>query len=245
MSYRADLEAHIRASYKLIQEYENIVLLTSSPREKASARAAIEDQWEMIKETLDTYLVLCRRLTLDLAPDIAELVAHFPQSDLAGLPAPVPVRPPGKAIKVFISYALEDEQWCSLLLKHMQLLRREGYIEQWYRRQISPGMEWNDVICQQLDSSQLILLLISPDYMNSDYCYNIEMARALQRQAAHEAIVLPIILRPVDWRGAPAGQLKALPTDNRALTVWPDLDQALLSVVNEIRLAVVSLLEST
>jgi hypothetical protein len=179
----------MRESYRLIREYEKIVLLTSSPREKASARANIEDQWELIKQMLDTYIPLCRRLHLDLAPDIGELAAHFPPHDLATLPVASPTKPPGKAIDVFLSYASEDEHFCSLLIKHMQLLNREGFIKQWYRGMISPGRAWKDVMKQLLDSAQLILLLISADYINSDYCYGTEMTRALQKQATHQAMV--------------------------------------------------------
>lgn len=235
MSYKADLEMQLRESYKLIREYEKIVLLTSSPKEKASARVNIEDQWEIVKEALDMYIRLCQRLHVDLAEDIVELVAHFPQYDVPSPSLTFTTRQSIKPMNVFISYDQEDEQLCSLLIKHMQLLSREGVINEWHNRQINPGELYKDAIDQHFNAAQLILLLISADYIASDYCYGTEMTRALQRHAAHEARVIPIILRPVDWRSAPFGGLKALPMNGEPITAWADLDQAFLAVVNEIR----------
>jgi tetratricopeptide (TPR) repeat protein len=93
-------------------------------------------------------------------------------------------------------------------------------------------------INQHLNSAQIILLLVSPDSMDSDYCYGIEIKRAVERHERGEARVIPIILRAVYWREAPFGKLQALPKDAKPITSWPDRDEAFFNVVEGIRKAV-------
>ena len=125
-------------------------------------------------------------------------------------------------IEVFYSYAHEDEELRNELDKHLSLLRRRGVIAGWHDRQISAGREWMQDIDAHLNSAQIILLLISADFLASDYCYSIEMQRAQQRHEAGEARVIPVILRPVDWQYEPLlHKLQALPTDARPVTDWP------------------------
>src|SRR5436309_328404 len=107
------------------------------------------------------------------------------------------------AVKLFFCYAHEDEPLLNKLKSHLSPLQRQGLITVWYDRDISAGTEWNDEIDTHLRTADLILLLISPDFMASDYCYGIEMTRALERHKRREARVIPIILRPVYWQGEP------------------------------------------
>jgi hypothetical protein len=107
---------------------------------------------------------------------------------------------------------------------------------------IGAGQEWRGEIDRHLESSQLILLLISPEFLNSDYCYDHEMKRALERHEAGDARVIPIILRPVDWQGAPIGKLQALPKNGRPLSSWRDKGQGFASVARGIRQVVEDLL---
>ena len=79
---------------------------------------------------------------------------------------------------------------------------------------LSAGVEWEQEINQHLNNAQIILLLVSPDFMDSDYCYGVEMKRAIERHERKEARVIPIILRPVYWQGI-LGKLQALPTDGK------------------------------
>lgn len=88
---------------------------------------------------------------------------------------------------------------------------------------------------EHLNTSQIILLLISPDFIASDYCYDKEMNRALERHEVGEARVIPVILRPVDWTKAPFSKLKALPTDGKAVTKWANRDSAFLDIAQGIR----------
>lgn len=141
-------------------------------------------------------------------------------------------RPP---ISVFISYSSRDEGFREELKTHLSLLRREGVIDDWYFRKIRPGDEWEKVISEQLEDASLILLLVSADFLASDYCYEIEMRRALDKHDVGTARVIPIIVRPVDWRSAPFSKLQALPADAQPVAEWQSRDRAWLSVASAIR----------
>jgi hypothetical protein len=136
---------------------------------------------------------------------------------------------------VFFSYAHGDEALRSELAKHLSLLQHQGIIAGWHDRQILAGTPWADAIDTHLQTAALILLLVSPDFIASPYCYNIEMQRAMARSEAGEARVIPIILRPVDWHSAPFGTLQALPKDGRPVTSWPNRDDAFLDIARGIR----------
>ena len=138
-------------------------------------------------------------------------------------------------LEVFYSYSHNDEKLRDQLDKHLSSLKREGTIRTWHDRRIVPGEELDKEIDAHLGTADLILLLVSPDFMASDYCYGKEVQRAMQRHDAGGARVIPIILRPVDWHSAPFGKLRALPTDGKPVTSWPDEDQAFLNVAQGIR----------
>jgi hypothetical protein len=88
-------------------------------------------------------------------------------------------------------------------------------------------------------------LHISIDFINSSYCYDIELERAVERHAAGEARVIPIILRPCMWHQTPFSKLQALPKDARAVSLWADRDEVLVSVAEGIRAVAEQLLSST
>jgi len=129
-------------------------------------------------------------------------------------------------IELFYSYSHHDEELRDELDKHLTILRRQGLIRDWHDRKIAAGTEWKGQIDDHLESADLILLLISADFIASDYCYDIELTRAMERHLSGEARVVPIVLRPVYWKGAPFGKLQALPTDARAVTMYPNRDEA-------------------
>jgi WD40 repeat protein len=132
-------------------------------------------------------------------------------------------------VTIFFCYAREDEELLKKLKAHLRPLQRQGLIDVWYDRDISAGSEWEQEIQQHLNTAQIVLLLISPDFMDSDYCYGIEMQRALERHERGEAVVIPVILRPAYWHGKPLGKLQALPTDSKPVTdpEWHNQDRAL------------------
>lgn len=146
-------------------------------------------------------------------------------------------------IKVMISYAHEDEMLLKQLKMHLKPLEREGLIELWYDRDIDAGTMWEQEIKQHLDEAQIIMLLVSPDFLNSEYCYGTELKRALERHEQGVAYVIPVILRPVYWLGV-LGQLQALPKDALPITEWQNRDGALYNVTEGLRKVVTSLASS-
>jgi TIR domain len=138
-------------------------------------------------------------------------------------------------IRVFYSYAHEDEGLREQLEKHLALLKRQQLIQGWHDREISGGREWRGEIDINLEAAQLILLLISADFLGSDYCYDTEMKRALEKHQLQQARVVPIIIRPVDWNSAPFSHLEALPKDAKPVTTWSNVDEAWTDVAKGIR----------
>jgi tetratricopeptide (TPR) repeat protein len=143
--------------------------------------------------------------------------------------------PLSQAIEVFYSYSHVDEALRNELEKHLKSLQRQGLITQWHDRRIDAGTEWASAIDIHLDIASVILLLISSDFIASDYCYDVEMQRAMERHEAGEATVIPIILRPADWQGTPFAKLQALPTNAKPITSWQNRDEAFLDVAKGIR----------
>lgn len=140
-------------------------------------------------------------------------------------------------IEIFFSYSHKDEALREELEKQLSLLKWQGIITGWHDRKIIAGQEWANELDIHLKTAQIILLLVSPDFMSSDYCYGIEMQGAMERHERGEARVIPIILRHVYWRDASFGKLQALPKDARPVTdpYWYNIDKAFLNVAEGIR----------
>jgi len=141
---------------------------------------------------------------------------------------------------IFFSYSHKDEVLRNELEAHLALLKHEGLVESWHDRRIVAGEEIDESIFSQLETANIILLLVSSDFMSSNYCYSREMTRAMERHHAQEAKVIPVILRHCDWTTAPFGKLMAIPRDAKPVTSWPDRDEALADVAKQVRLAVES-----
>src|SRR5712692_5360326 len=140
-------------------------------------------------------------------------------------------------IEILCCYAREDQDLMKNLRKHLMPLQRRGLITIWSDTDIDAGDAWEEEIKKHLDTAHIILLLISPDFMASDYCYSTEMERALQRNEQKEARVIPIILRPTAWKGAPFDKLQMLPSNAKPVTdrrSWQDADEALNDVIQQI-----------
>jgi GTPase SAR1 family protein len=136
---------------------------------------------------------------------------------------------------LFYSYAHEDQALRDQLEKHLRQLQRQGLISEWHDRKILPGGMWADEIDAHLERASIILLLVSPDFLSSDYCYDIEMRRALERHESGEARVVPIILRPCDWQHSPLQDLQCLPRDGKPVTQWPDQDEVFNTITQGLR----------
>ena len=142
------------------------------------------------------------------------------------------------SIEVFYSYSHKDEELRQQLENHLSILRRQRAIEDWHYRKITGGREWEGEINEHLRSAHIILLLISSDFIASDYCYDVEMELAMKRHSTGNARVIPIILRPVDWKGAPFGKLQALPKNALPVTKWNHPDDAFTDIAKGIRTVV-------
>ncbi len=149
--------------------------------------------------------------------------------------------PESQPITVFVSYSHRDEEFKDELVAHLANLKRQGKIRAWQDRDIEAGTEWDAEIRQQLESAEIILLLISHYFINSDYCYDLEMRRAIERHQEGTARVIPIILKPCDWQETPFSKLQVLPKDGKPVSQWGDRDEAFLNVAQGIRRAVESL----
>lgn len=138
-------------------------------------------------------------------------------------------------VKLFFSYSHKDEEFRNELETHLALLKRQGVISSWHDRRITAGGDFGQVISSELESSQIILLLVSAHFLASDYCYEKEMARALEKHADRSAVVIPVILHPCDWHSAPFGHLRATPTDGKAISMYANQHEALAIVAKDVR----------
>src|ERR1041384_5210693 len=133
-------------------------------------------------------------------------------------------------LSVFMSYSHVDESYRNELETHLAMLERQGVIDVWHDRRIGAGEDLDDEISEHLETAQIILLLVSSDFLASEYCYGVEMKRALARHEAGEARVIPVILRPCEWKEAPFSRLRATPSDGRPISKFADRDDAYLAV---------------
>lgn len=139
-------------------------------------------------------------------------------------------------IKVFFSYSHKDEKFREELDAHLSPLRRNKIIEVWNDRVIDAGKEFDKVIDSNLLDSNIILLLISSNFINSDYCYDIEMEEALNMHNSGSASVIPIILQPCAWSTiTPLTKLKVCPTDGKAITLYSNQHEAFMNVAESIK----------
>ena len=139
-----------------------------------------------------------------------------------------------KPISLFYSYSHRDEELRLKLQDHLAVLRWNGLISEWHDRDIDAGREWAKEIDRNLSSADIILLLVSASFIASEYCWSVEIKKALDRHAKGEARVIPVILRPCRWQSTPFAKLQAVPKDGTPITAWTDLDAAFDDVVGKI-----------
>lgn len=138
-------------------------------------------------------------------------------------------------ITLFFSYSHKDEALRNELETHLALLKRQGIISAWHDRCITAGSEFDQSISSELESAQIILLLVSANFLASDYCYEKEMKRALEKHEEKTAVVIPVILHPCDWQSAPFGKLRATPTDGKPISMYANPQEAFSIVAKDIR----------
>lgn len=140
--------------------------------------------------------------------------------------------------RVFLSYSHRDEEYRSELEIHLASLKREGLIEVWHDRRIDAGNEFDREISENLERADIVLLLVSAYFINSDYCHEIEMRRAMERHDSGEARVIPVVVHPCDWHHAPFGKLQATPTDGKPISKHANFHDAYLDIVKSVRAAI-------
>ena len=151
---------------------------------------------------------------------------------------------PNNSVELFYSYAHEDEDLRKELEKRLRSMVREEKITGWHDGELKAGVEWKREIVDNLNKAQVILLLVSPDFIASDFIHNEELNRAMQRHEAGDACVIPIILRPCEWESEPYGKLQALPEKALPVTTWANRDEAFLSVSKGIRKRIENLIRA-
>lgn len=162
---------------------------------------------------------------------------------LRGMTTPAPLAPTRTPVTLFYSYAHEDETLRDELRDHLMILERRGVIRSWHDRAIVAGHDWNSEIDQHLREAELVLLLLSKDFFASDYIMGAEVGLAMDRHGKGEAVVVPILLRPVDVQpedaeDMPFLKLQGLPRDLKPVTSWSNRDEAWTNVASGLRTTV-------
>ena len=140
-----------------------------------------------------------------------------------------------KKLKVFLSYSHADEPMKNELDKSLIMLKRSDKIEVWQDRQLQAGTEWDATIRAELAAADIILLLISVDFNNSQYIWDKELATAMQRHEKGEARVIPVILRTCEWSEMPYAKLQALPDNAVPVSTFINKDEAYTNIAKKIR----------
>ncbi len=184
----------------------------------------------ILRENLDWDNDRYRRVKEQLAEE-GSLILGRGQGGTVGLA----ITPGSRGLSLFVSYSHVDETLKNELMKHLEPLRRLHRIEDWHDRKIKAGDDWEKSIADSLATADIILLLVSIDFINSKYCYDVELETAMERHSKGEAVVIPIILRNCLWHHTPFAKLQALPKDGKAVRTWTDPDEALTAVAEGIR----------
>lgn len=140
------------------------------------------------------------------------------------------------AVKVFISYSHKDEEYKNQLSSHLAALKRNGIIQQWDDRQIELGQQWDNQINSAMNEADLILFLVSSDFINSDYIFEKEMSAALERSKRNETKLVPIIVRPCDFADTPLAQFQATPKNAKPISTWSNQDEAFMDVIEHLKM---------
>jgi hypothetical protein len=138
-------------------------------------------------------------------------------------------------MNAFVSYSHQDAAMLDGLHKHLAQLRRDNIITTWTDRDIDAGATLDTTISAALAKSKLFLALLSPDYLASHYCYDVEFKTALDRHERGDITIVPIIVEPCDWQNSPFGDLKAIPRDGKAVSTWDNRNTAFLDVIQNLR----------
>lgn len=138
-------------------------------------------------------------------------------------------------MQAFISYSHNDEHYLNLLVKHLAQLKRDGHLQEWTDKAIEAGINLDEAVASNLNSANLFIALLSPDYLNSNYCYEIEFKKAQEMHEAGQLRIIPVVVEDCDWLNSPFSKLKALPKDGLAISRWSNQNTAMLDVIQNLR----------
>lgn len=141
-------------------------------------------------------------------------------------------------LSLFISYSHSDANYMHELNRHLAPIKRAGFVQSWNDISIIAGSDFDETIAEKLRNAHIVVLLISADFLDSFYCYDVELESALDRRSAGDATVVPIILRNCIWRETPLRSIQALPKDGRPVVSWESRDDAWTNVVEGLVLAI-------
>jgi hypothetical protein len=137
--------------------------------------------------------------------------------------------------RAFYSYSHQDEEWRKKLGTYLKPLVRGKLMEEWHDRKIQPGTDWNTEISEQLAQANLIFLLVSEEFLASDYCFGVEVEAAMERVKEGSATVVPILLKPCLWDVSPFSNLQFVPRDSEPILSWDKPEEAFVKVAREIQ----------
>ena len=141
----------------------------------------------------------------------------------------------GKSLNIFLSYSHKDEELKEQLDTHLAALKRNNLIQTWNDRAILTGEEWDIAIKTQLAQADIILLLVSANFIASEYIWKVEITEAMKRHDNKEVVVVPVFIKPCDWKGMPFEKLQGLPKDAIPVTKHDDRDEVLMTIAKSIR----------
>ncbi len=146
-----------------------------------------------------------------------------------------PDKAPAAKRKIFISSSTQDKALLQQLCIHLSVMERKGQIQLWSENAILPGQEWDNATKENITNADIILCLLSADFLANSYIWDVEMLKALERHELGAAVVIPVILRYCSWVETPLGKLSALPSKGVPITTFEDRDEAWLDVVTGIK----------
>jgi len=141
-------------------------------------------------------------------------------------------------LEIFISYSHKDENYLDDFQTHLSTLKRKELIEVWTDKGITPGQEWDSQIKGNLETADIIIFLVSPDFIASDYIHDIEIEKAIEKYKRGENVIIPIVIRTCDFGSLEIAKFQALPKGAKPVSTWADKDEVWSDVVNQLKLVV-------
>lgn len=148
-----------------------------------------------------------------------------------------------ESVKVYLSSSNEDSCYRQKLIVNLAGLKREGKIKLLNNCEISPGILWKEQILQWLEEAELVLFLVSSDFIASDFIFDVEIKRILERKQDGKVNIIPIIIRPCDFESLSLCSFQTLPLNKIPVSVWKNKDEAWLEIIIQIKKVVQAIID--